>query len=420
MGPALKRGTLAIYPPTFDSLEQLGEVLVRYNVTSLWLTAGLFNTVVDRNVYCLKNLRQLLIGGDVLSVAHVRKASGSLPNTTIINGYGPTENTTFTCCYRIPRSIPENRSIPIGKPISNTQVYILDENLQQVPIGVPGDIWAAGDGLSKGYLKRADLTAEAFHTHPLNGARLYKTGDRGRFLDDGNIEFLGRRDGQVKIRGFRLELGEIENAFRNAPGVQDAAISVREDGNGGKSLLAYVVAKPEVTLDSGRLHAHIAEVLPAHACPSRIIFLSELPLGPNGKVDKRKLPLPSETDGNQTQDTPPSTPIEQRIASIWCDLLKVAKLSINDNFFHLGGESLLATRAISQVNREFSCNLTIARIFEAPTVRSFAKIIEANSDTLELTSERLQPAPSAAPIPDVSNLSESEVDLLLKQLMENK
>ena len=173
-------------------------------------------------------------------------------------------------------------------------------------------------------------------------------------------------------------------------------------------------------LVSGRLHAHIAEVLPAHACPSRIIFLSELPLGPNGKVDKRKLPLPSETDGNQTHDTPPSTPIEQRIASIWCDLLKVAKLSINDNFFHLGGESLLATRAISQVNREFSCNLTIARIFEAPTVRSFAKIIEANSDTLELTSERLQPAASAAPVPDVSNLSESEVDLLLKQLMENK
>jgi amino acid adenylation domain-containing protein len=418
-GPLLNGATLAIYPPCFESIEQFAEVLERYRVTTLWLTAGLFNTIVDRQVESLKDVRQLLIGGDVLSVPHVRKALGSLPNTRIVNGYGPTENTTFTCCYRIPRDLRPDRSIPIGKPVSNTQAYILDENLQPVPIGIPGNLYAAGDGLSLGYWNQPELTARAFIKNPFDktgNTKIYDTGDRARFLEDGNIEFLGRRDSQVKIRGFRIELGEVESALRQLSGIEDGATIVQEDGNGGKTLVAFIVGKSG-SPDPAKLMDEISTLLPSHACPSRIIPVDKLPLGPNGKVDKRALSLqacigPSE----KTEVILPSTPTEARVAEIWRHLLKVASLSVDSNFFHLGGESLLAMRAISQINKDFTCHLTLARLFEAPTVRGISKFIESAVER--------SPGEGNAPTragsrtrPDLDSLSDSEIDVLLNELM---
>ena len=225
-GPLLNGGKLVLMPPAPPTLEEIGRAISEHGVTTLWLTAGLFNAMVDERVNDLRPLHQLLAGGDVLSVSHIRKALNVLKNTRLINGYGPTESTTFACCHTIDPNSPLDRSIPIGKPIANTTVYILDSNLSPVPIGTTGELCIGGDGLARGYWRRDDLTAEKFVADPFSretNARLYKTGDLSRWRDDGTIEFLGRQDGQIKLRGFRIEPGEIEAALKRQEGVQDAA-----------------------------------------------------------------------------------------------------------------------------------------------------------------------------------------------------
>jgi amino acid adenylation domain-containing protein len=416
-GPLLNGAKLAIYPPEFESVEQFESVLQRYGVTTLWLTAGLFNTIVDRNPKSLAGIKQLLAGGDVLSVAHIRKAQAALPNTKIINGYGPTENTTFTCCYTIPKNWPENRSIPIGTPVSNTEVFILDDGLQRVPIGVPGDLYAGGDGLSLGYWKRPELTERSFLQNPFDPEkRIYKTGDRARFLEDGSIEFLGRRDGQVKIRGFRIEIGEVEAAFRQLQGVRDLAVVAHPGQNGGKALVAYLVPAGNGQSDPAEFLREVSALLPAHACPSRIVLLDELPLGANGKVNRAALPLPTDEKSEQPL-SPPANPIEEKLVQIWRQILEVPRLGVDDNFFHLGGESLRATRAVSQMNMAFNCRLTLPRLFEAPTVRQMARLVEtsAKEDRAGPMKNRVT---SPNDISDISKLSDDDVDLLLNQLLE--
>ncbi len=224
-------------------------MLHRHSVTTLWLTASLFNAVVDQAPGALSNIRQLLTGGEALSVPHVRRAQALLPALEITNGYGPTESTTFTCCYRIPKPFEETRSsVPIGRPIANTKVYILDKHLHPVPVGVRGELHIGGDGLARGYLNETDLTAQKFIADPFNpnsGARLYKTGDLARYLPDGNIEFLGRMDRQIKLRGFRIELGEIESTLAQHPGVSETVLLAQEDNPEDKRLVAYVVPEPE-------------------------------------------------------------------------------------------------------------------------------------------------------------------------------
>ncbi len=245
-GSLLHGGKCVLFPGKVPDAKELGVVLKKHQVTTLWLTAALFNTVINEEPQALSEVKQLLIGGEALTVQHVKKGLAELPNTEIINGYGPTENTTFTCCYRIPRQLDDNlSSIPIGKPIGNTQVHILDSHLNPVPIGVPGELHIGGDGLARGYLNRPELTAEKFIANPFSNepeARLYKTGDLARYMADGNIEFLGRIDSQVKIRGYRIELGEIESVLAQHPAIQQALVLAREDSPGDKRLVAYVVA----------------------------------------------------------------------------------------------------------------------------------------------------------------------------------
>ncbi|NEP51848.1 MAG: amino acid adenylation domain-containing protein, partial [Moorea sp. SIO3C2] len=251
-GSLLNGGTLAVMPPHQPSLGEIGAAIRENQVTTLWLSAGLFQLMVEEQLENLKSLKQLLAGGDVLSVTHVQKVLEKLPGCQLINGYGPTENTTFTCCFPVKADSNLEKSVPIGKPISNTQVYILDSNLQPVPIGVAGELHIGGDGLARGYHHRPELTASKFIPNPFENSKLYKTGDLARYLGDGNIEFIGRIDHQVKIRGYRIETGEIEAVINSYPIVKETVVVAREDNPGDKRLVAYIVPETQTTTTSNR------------------------------------------------------------------------------------------------------------------------------------------------------------------------
>ncbi len=373
-GALLNGAKLVVMPPAPPTLEEIGSAIRDHGVTTLWLTAGLFNAMVDARLEDLRPLQQLLTGGDVLSVAHVRKALRALPETRLINGYGPTESTTFACCYTIDPNGPRDEPIPIGKPIPNTTAYILDARLQPVAIGQTGELFLGGDGLARGYWRRPELTAEKFGADPFSvepDARLYRTGDRARWRDDGTIEFLGRSDTQVKLRGFRIEPAEIENVLKQQPGVIDSAVIVREEGPGEKRLVAYVVGTASPTA----LRAALKNSLPDYMVPSAIVPLPALPRTPNGKLDRVALPL-EEPTVIEDLFVRPETPLEERLAHIWSVLLKVERVGARDNFFDLGGHSLLGLRLVNQLREALGEPLSLVLVFEAPTVAAMAKFLE--------------------------------------------
>ena len=286
-GCLLNGARLVVCPPEMLSLAELGSTIREHGISVLWLTAGLFHQMVDEELDSLKGVRQLLTGGDVLSVAHVRKALEALGEGRLINGYGPTENTTFTCCHAITRSSTEGRSVPIGRPISNTQCFVLDRSLQPAPIGVRGELFVGGDGLARGYLNDPELTAEKFIQNPFRpGALLYRTGDFARYLPHGEIEFLGRVDHQVKLRGYRIELGEIEAVLKLHPAVRESVVVAREDVPGDRRLAAYVTPA-SASAEVGELRSFLKERLPAHMLPSAFVFLDAFPLSSNGKLDRK-------------------------------------------------------------------------------------------------------------------------------------
>ena len=294
-GPLLNGARLAIMPPGTLALDELGSAIRRYRVTTLWLTASLFHLMVDRCPEDLRSLRQLVAGGDVLSPTHVRTALAVLDDGVVINGYGPTESTTFACCYRMAKGFEVDGSIPIGQPISHTSAYVLDERLQPLPPGVPGELFIGGAGLALGYLNQPELTRERFIPNPFSGesiARLYRTGDRVRLRSDRNLEFLGRIDQQVKIRGYRIEPGEIEVVLGQHPQVRDRAVVARRDSSGENRLVAYVVPRDSVALTYGQLRDYLKPKLPAYMIPSALVVLDAFPLTANGKLDRRALPEP--------------------------------------------------------------------------------------------------------------------------------
>ncbi|WP_124976301.1 non-ribosomal peptide synthetase, partial [Aphanothece sacrum] len=346
--PLLNGGKLVLMPAKTPSLQEIGEVIKQYNVTTLWLTAGLFNLIVEEQIENLKPLRQLLAGGDVLSITNVKKVLEQLPNCQLINGYGPTENTTFTCCHKITIDDTTKKSIPIGFPIANTQVYILDNDLQLVPIGITGELYIGGDGLARGYLNQPDLTRERFIKNPFSNdpnSRLYKTGDRVRWNKEGNIEFLGRIDFQVKIRGYRVELGEIETVLTKNPQIQSTVILTTEDNPNNKQIIAYIIPKTEITVTE--LRTYLQDKLPDYMIPSEFIFLKEFTLNINGKIDRQQLlNLRLELNKNNKKIISPRTPIETDLVTIWTEILGKS-VSINDEFTQLGGNSLQAIQIIS-------------------------------------------------------------------------
>ena len=381
-GPLLNGGKLAIFPAAFTSLKQLGEVLQRHKVTVLWLTAGLFHQMVEEHIDALRPVRKLLAGGDVLPVPDVLKVLRELPETELINGYGPTENTTFTCCYSVPRNW-NGRSVPIGKPISNTQVYILDKKQKPVPIGVPGELFIGGDGLAREYLNAPELNRQKFVANtliPSTTPTLYRTGDLVRWLPDGNIEFLGRADNQVKIRGFRVELDEIECAILQHPDIREAVVIAREDSAKTKQLFAYVVCRDGATASATSLRTFLESKLPAYMVPSSFTVLEKLPLNANGKVDRKSLPVP-DTTAAVSSYAPPTNADEQRLVDIWAEVLKRNQIGIHDDFFQLGGHSLLATRVVSRINEAFSSDISLQAVFEHSTIAKLANLVAAQKGT---------------------------------------
>ena len=370
--PLLNGGRVVLFPGRSGSLAELARVIERHGVTSAWLTAGLFHEMVDGNPEGLRPLRQLLTGGDVVSAGHARQALENHPGLTLIDGYGPTENTTFTTCQRLTDPGQVGESVPIGRPVSNTRVHVLDRGLQPAAVGVWGELFAGGDGVARGYLGRPELTAERFLPDPWSaepGARMYRTGDLVCLRPDGELEFQGRLDGQVKVRGFRVETGEIEAALLACPGVSRAAVAALGEP-GRKSLAAWWVG--EATEEE--IRAALRDRLPEPLIPTFFVPLAELPLTPNGKVDRAALPRPDLRRAGS--GAPPRTPAEAALAALWREVLEVEAVGREDDFFALGGHSLLATRLVSRMRETFGVEVPLRTVFETPTVAALAAWIE--------------------------------------------
>jgi amino acid adenylation domain-containing protein len=324
--------------------------------------------------------RAFIIGGENLAAQSIRFWQEYAPETVLINEYGPTETVVGCCVYEIGRGEHREAFIPIGKPIINTQLYVLDTHLGPVPIGVAGELCIGGVQVARGYLNRPYLTAEKFIPDPFSsesGARLYRTGDLVRYLADGNLEFLGRIDTQVKIRGYRIELGEIEDVLRQYVEVRDAVVLVREDVPGEKRLTAYVTAKAEQKPKTSDLRKYLKIRLPEYMVPSAFVILEALPLTPNGKVDRKALPVPELKGlGSEKDYVAPRTPLEEEMAAIWSEVLGVDRIGLHDNFFELGGHSLLAIKLIMRIREAFKTDMALRKLFEQPTLEGTSLLVE--------------------------------------------
>ncbi len=384
-GPLANGGCLAIAPPGPMSFPALAEAIRSENVSHLWLTAGLFHQMVEQAPQGLKGLRHLLTGGDVVSAAHVRRILPHLVGGLVSNGYGPTENTTFTTVFPVRKPEEVSDSTPIGFPIANTRVYLLDGEFLPVPVGVPGELYAAGDGLARGYHGRPALTAEKFLPDPFDhqGGRMYRTGDLARWRPDGSIEFIGRRDFQVKLRGYRIELGEIEARLAAHPGVRSAAVLARPGPSGDRQLVAYICPHPEARLQGEDLQEYLAAGLPAYMLPSTTLFLDAFPLTENGKLDRDALPAPDFGGGPTVEPSGPENALERTLVGIWQQVLGLEKVGVDDNFFDLGGNSLLILRAHAQIEQALGAELSVIELFTHPTIRALARALGGGRDDLD-------------------------------------
>jgi acyl-CoA synthetase (AMP-forming)/AMP-acid ligase II/acyl carrier protein len=353
----------------------LRDWLIKNNITITFLPTILAESIIKLEWPETTSLRFLLTGADTLH----HYPSPTLP-FALINNYGPTEATVVTTSGRIFPTEHPDAPPSIGRSIANTQVYILNEQLHQVPIGEVGELHIGGAGVAKGYLGRSELTAEKFIAHPFNdepGARLYKTGDLARYLPDGQIAFVGRTDYQVKIRGYRIETNEIVLAINQHPHIHASIVVAHEDATGEKRLIAYIVFAPGEYIGATSLRETLAIQLPDYMIPTTFVVLESLPQTSNGKVDRSALPTPDETNTLYDEITVlPTTPLEEHLVKIVAPLLGITQVGIDDNFFMLGGHSLLGTQVIMQVAETFGIDLSLRTLFEAPTVRLLASEIE--------------------------------------------
>jgi amino acid adenylation domain-containing protein len=409
--PLLYGGRCVLYPEKIPTPEGLSQIIQEQRVNTLFLTTALFNLMIDTMPQGLSEIKQLMFGGESVSAPHVRRALELLPETKIIHVYGPSECTVFTSSYPIPQQIAQNvHSISIGKPIGDRTVYLLDEDLHRVPIGVAGELYVGGASVARGYLNQPELTREKFIPNPfIEGDTLYKTGDLVRRLPDGNLEFLGRIDAQVKIRGFRIELAEVEAILTQHPGIKQVVVIAREDEPGKKFLVAYLVAKDNSPTPSN-LRNFLNKKLPDYMIPAAFVFMEVFPLTPNGKINRRALPAPDTDQRNLEVDfVLPCTPIEQELATIWTEVLKLKQVGIHDNFFELGGHSLLATQVISRLKEVFSLDFPLRYLFENPTIAELAQKVS------EQQIEQAENDALARILKEVDQLSDQEVtqELLL-------
>ena len=374
-GALLHGAKLVVMPQQASSLEEIGRAIREHGVTTAWLTAGLFHLFVDERLEDLRPLKQLLAGGDVLSAKHVRRVLEAFPEITLINGYGPTEGTTFTCCHAMKHGDAVPDSVPIGKPISNTWVYIVDEQMQPVKPGEVGELCAGGDGVARGYLNAPEVTAEKFLQDPfvnVENARLYRTGDFAKRREDGTVEFLGRKDGQAKILGHRIELGEIESTLAQHPAVKQVCVTVNVDEAGTKRLAAYYVQNGNGLKSPRELKDFLALKLPPYMVPAHYVPMVSLPLNLNGKVDRAALPAPV-AETTATDARPAGNALEEVVAEIWKKVLRTERVGLDDNFFDLGGDSLLLVAVHSQLQKRLNREIQVTDLFDQTTIRTLAK-----------------------------------------------
>ncbi len=355
--------------------QRLKQEIENYRINTMFLTTALLHQHVTQDSGIFQGLDTLLAGGETISPQHVNRLLKDNPNLTFLHVYGPTENTTFSTMYRVACEHPD--VVPIGSPIPNSTAYVVDSQLNLLPVGVPGELLVGGQGVARGYWKRSDMTNKSFIPSPFRaGERCYRTGDLVRMNEDGQIEFIGRIDNQVKIRGFRVEPGEIEVILLTHPDIQEAVVIVREDEPGNKRLVAYLVAAElagdSVTPDVLRQFAK--EHLPEHMIPSAFIILDTLPLTINGKVDRRALPVPDYTSNEVEPEQ--LTVVQELLVSLWSRVLGVSHVRITDDFFMLGGHSLMATQLISRIREVFKVDLPLRAIFNYPTIEQFALQVE--------------------------------------------
>jgi amino acid adenylation domain-containing protein len=375
---ALLNGAVCgVAPPGPISIEVLGKVVQDLAVDTLWLTTALFNEMIEAAPETLAQVRQLLTGGDAASPEHFRRAASHLPRTRLINGYGPTETTTFATTFDATSEASRGTgAIPIGRPLQNTSIYILDHERQPVPIGVPGEIYIGGEGVARGYLGKPTMTAERFLPNPFDAGRLYRTGDLGRYSYDGVVEFLGRADQQVKIRGHRIEPGEIEAALLEHSDVKATTVVVDIDDRRSKRLIAYVVLGTGERPSGSALRSFLVRKLPPYMLPSAIVEVDRLPLTPSGKVDRRSLPKVPERSQVDSDYVGPGNEVERALTSIWADVLSIGRIGVHDNFFALGGDSLLAMKIGAAVRDRLGHEVDLRLVFDKPTVADMAAALD--------------------------------------------
>jgi len=371
-GALLNGAKLVLVPhETLLEVRQLAELIVQEKISVMFITTAYFNVLVDVQASCLSNIRAILFGGERVSVSHVRKALNHVAPGALKHVYGPTESTVFATCHDVYEVTENAVTVPIGRPISNTSIYIVDANNKLQPVGVAGELCVAGDGLARGYLNRPDLTAEKFVDSPyVQGERMYRTGDLAKWLPDGSIEYVGRIDQQVKIRGYRIELGEIEAQLLNVEDVQEAVVVARDTDTGEKHLCAYYIAMRP--LEANHLREVMGQAMPSYMLPAHFIQLEQLPLTPNGKVDRKALPAPEEGRSGETF-VAPRTPLEAQLVQIWQDVLGISSVSVTDHFFELGGHSLKATLLVNRLHQELNIEMPLKDVFQYPTLEVMAK-----------------------------------------------
>ncbi|MCM3216686.1 amino acid adenylation domain-containing protein [Niallia taxi] len=373
---------------TSFNIVKLANLIEKEEITVFFITTVLFNTLVEFNVNCLRNIKKVLTGGERVSYNHMEKALTTLGKDKILHVYGPTENTIFTTFYKVDYMDENLKTVPIGKPISNTSVFILNNNQQIVPVGVPGDIYVSGVGLIKGYLNRPDLTNESFieaknlfNDNDISifdsSNIVYKTGDYGRWLPNGNVEFLDRVDKQVKLRGFRIELGEIEKELLSFQRVENAFVTTVISDNGDKKLCAYLITKDAI--DEEELNNDLQKRIPYYMMPQSYVTLENFPLNKNGKIDVNALPEPQFYDF-RVEFEAPKNEIERKLQDIWHNVLEREKIGVNDSFYTLGGHSIKATMIASNVYKEFGVQIPLGELFKLPTIRLLADYISKDKN----------------------------------------
>jgi hypothetical protein len=396
-----------------DSLEMLAEVkdrsmrdeaadaerwsvpaqLARHTVTHLQCTPSMASLLLgqDEGRAALSGLEKLMIGGEAFPPSLAAELQ-SLTRAEIVNMYGPTETTIWSSTYHVNG---DASTIPIGAPIANTQFYIVDRQLEPVPVGVPGELLIGGAGVVRGYFKREELTAERFipNRYRANGGRLYRTGDLARYRADGIVEFLGRLDHQVKLRGHRIELGEIEALTSAQPGVREAVVIAREDVPGDKRLVAYVVAQPGETIDVVAVREALKAQMPDYMVPSTMMVLDAFPLTPNAKIDRKALPAPEQVAQSAVAAyVPAENELERTIAEIWQQILNVPRVGTQDNFFDIGGHSLLTVRVHARLRAAVDRPVSLTDLFRFPTIRSLARHLGASAPMISVVEESIDRA----------------------------